>query len=152
MVLRIEKTWKEYRQLFLVGVAPFDTDQNEVKHEYRRTGWYYDCFNDVLCSGPPHSRNPIYKKVMYYGKYYHKSWEIGVVMDTLKGELSFVLDGINYGPAYTEIPLDRPLVPCFIFKKGTKEFSVQITSEKPKDNPVDNFISVPSDITVMNTT
>ena len=151
-MLEVDKPWNEREQSFLVGVAPFDIDQNEVKHEYRKTGWYYDCFNELLCSGPPRNYNPIYKPIKRYGKYNHKNWKIGVVMDTIKGELSFVLDGINYGPAYTGIPLDRPLVPCFIFKKGTKEFSVQITSEKPKDNPVDNFISVPSDITVMNTT
>ena len=35
-------------------------------------------------------------------------------MDTAKGELSFVLNGVNLGVAYEGIPLDKPLVPCVI--------------------------------------
>ena len=37
-------------------------------------------------------------------------------MDTTKGELSFVLNGVNYGVAYEGIPLDKPLVPCVILE------------------------------------
>ena len=33
-------------------------------------------------------------------------------MDTTKGELSFVVNGVNYGVAYDGIPLDKP---CIIF-------------------------------------
>ena len=33
-------------------------------------------------------------------------------MDTTKGELSFVVNGVNYGVAFDRIPLDKPLVPC----------------------------------------
>ena len=36
-------------------------------------------------------------------------------MDTTKGELSFVVDGVNLGVAFDGIPLDKPLVPCIIF-------------------------------------
>ena len=35
-------------------------------------------------------------------------------MDTEKGELSFVVNGVNLGVAYEGIPLDKPLVPCVI--------------------------------------
>ena len=35
-------------------------------------------------------------------------------MDTAKGELSFVVDGVNLGVAYDGIPLDKPLVPCVV--------------------------------------
>ena len=38
-------------------------------------------------------------------------------MDTTKGELSFVLDGVNYGVAYEGIPLDKPLVPCVLLEE-----------------------------------
>ena len=33
-------------------------------------------------------------------------------MDTAKGELSFIVNGVNFGVAYDGIPLDKPLVPC----------------------------------------
>ena len=35
-------------------------------------------------------------------------------MDTTKGELSFVIKGVNLGVAFDGIPLDKPLVPCVI--------------------------------------
>ena len=35
-------------------------------------------------------------------------------MDTTKGELSFVVNGVNLGVAFDGIPLDKPLVPCVI--------------------------------------
>ncbi len=41
---------------------------------------------------------------------------VGVVMDTAKGELSFVLNGVNLGVAYEGIPLDKPLVPCVLHR------------------------------------
>ena len=46
-----------------------------------------------------------------WGEYVHTGDSVGVVMDTAKGELSFVLDGVNLGVAYEGIPLDKPLVP-----------------------------------------
>ena len=33
-------------------------------------------------------------------------------MDTTKGDLSFVVNGVDYGVAFGGIPLDKPLVPC----------------------------------------
>ena len=44
---------------------------------------------------------------------------MGVVVDTTKGELLFVVNGVNLGVAYEGIPLDRPLAPCAIL--GWKE-------------------------------
>ena len=35
-------------------------------------------------------------------------------MDTAKGELSFVVGGVNLGVAYEGIPLDKPIVPCVL--------------------------------------
>ena len=48
------------------------------------------------------------------GQYVHTGDSVGVVMDTAKGELSFVLNGVNLGVAYEGISLDKPLVPCVI--------------------------------------
>ena len=38
-------------------------------------------------------------------------------MDTTKGELSFVVNGVNFGVAFDGIPLDKPLVPCVLLKR-----------------------------------
>ena len=48
------------------------------------------------------------------GQYVHTGDSVGVVMDTTKGELSFVVDGVSLGVAYEGIPLDKPLVPCVL--------------------------------------
>ena len=39
---------------------------------------------------------------------------MGVVTDTTKGELSFVVSDVNLGVAFNGIPLDKPLVPCVL--------------------------------------
>ena len=46
-----------------------------------------------------------------------KGDSVGVVMDTTEGELSFVVAGVNYGPAFDDIPLDKPLFPVVNFRR-----------------------------------
>lgn len=97
-----------------VGVAPYDINQNEDNTD--KYGWYFNCYNSALVSGPPHN----YRGDKEYGPrkgdghYIRTGKTVGVVMDTIKSELSFVLDKANYGAAYEGIPLDKPLVPCVL--------------------------------------
>ena len=94
-----------------IGVAPSDIVQNE----HRKCGWYFHCYDSTLYSGPPHSYS--YKEYglkKKKGEYVHTGDSVGVVMDTAKGELSFVVNGVNFGIAYEGIPLDKPLVPCVL--------------------------------------
>ena len=78
-----------------IGVAPSDINQNEYKN-YNKCGWYFDCFNSTLYSGPPHKY--VGKK---YGprkeneEYVHTGDSVGVVIFTAKGELSFVVNGVS---------------------------------------------------------
>ena len=66
-------------------------------------------------SGPPYNYwDKEYGPRKEKGEYVHTGDSFGVVMDTAKGELSFVLNGVNLGVAYEGIPLDKPLVPCVI--------------------------------------
>ena len=100
-----------------VGVAPLDIDQNKGCN-HLTCGWYFNCYSSTLFSGPPHScwnieYGPRRKED---GKYVHTGDSVGVVMDTAKGELSFVVNGVNLGVAYKGIPLDKPLVPCVLLK------------------------------------
>ena len=98
-----------------VGIAPSDIDQNE---EYLPSkGWYFDCLKSSLFSGPPHNYmwpGKDYGPRKGEGQYVHTGDSVGVVMDTTKGELSFVVNGMNLGVAYEGIPLDKPLVPCVL--------------------------------------
>ena len=107
-----------------IGVAPSHINQNEDDN-YDKCGWYFYCYASVLCSGPPHEyRGKKYGPRKERGNYIHTGDSVGVVMDTAKGELSFVLNGVNLGVAYEGIPLDRPLVPCVLL--GCKGDSVEL--------------------------
>ena len=52
------------------------------------------------------------------GEYVHTGDSVGVVMDTSKGVLSFVVNEVNIGVAYEGIPRDKPLMSCVILKSG----------------------------------
>ena len=132
-----------------IGVAPSDINQNESDN-YNKCGWYFYCYYSQLISGPPHN---------YSGKaygprkgncgYVHTGDNVGVVMDTTKGELSFVVNGVNLGVAYEGIPLEKPLVPCVLLNQ--KGDSIELDFSETKEN-ADNSISVPSNITVKSIT
>ena len=106
-----------------VGVAPEDIVQDE--DNYIKCGWYLDCYDSTLCSGVPHRyRNKEYGPRKENGEYVHTGDSVGVLIDMTKGELSFVLNGVNLGVAYEGIPLDKPLVPCVLLK--WKDDSVEL--------------------------
>ena len=111
-----------------IGVAPFDINQNE--DNYYRCGWYFHCYYSTLCSGPPHNfRGRGYGPRKGDGQYVHAGDSVGVVMDTTKGELSFVVNGVNFGVAYDGIPLDKPLVPCvLLYNEGD---SIELDFSEP---------------------
>ena len=102
-----------------IGVAPYDIDQN-VKDNSDMCECYFNCYYSTLWSGPPHNfSRKVYGPRKERGEYVHTGDSVGVVMDTAKSDLSFVLDGVNIGVAYEGIPLDKPLVPCVIlYHKG----------------------------------
>ena len=101
-----------------IGAAPSDINQNKDNNYYKR-GWYLYCRESTLYSGPPHNydEKEYGPRKEYNGLYVHTGDSVGVVVDTTKGELSFVLGGVNFGVAYDGIPLDKPLVPCVLLEK-----------------------------------
>ena len=114
-----------------VGVAPFDINQNE-DFNFNRCGWYFHCFTSTLCSGHPHN----YTLKAYGPKM--KGESVGVVMDTAKGDLSFVVDGINFGIAFERIPLDKPLVPCVILGHTGDSVELDTTEVREKEREKEN--------------
>ena len=111
----LKSRWNNGHNIY-IGVAPSDINQNEGNN-YDECGWYIHCGDSTLWSGPPHNYSypgKDYGPRKEWGQYVHTGDSVDVVMDTTKGELSFVVDGVNLGVAYEGIPLDRPLVPCAI--------------------------------------
>ena len=66
---------------------------------------------------------------------------VGVVMDTTNGNLSFVLNGVNYGIAYEGIPLDKPLIPYVLLRHQGD--SVELDLSEVREN-MDSSINPPS--------
>ena len=99
-----------------IGVAPFDINQNDDGEYLCSCGWYFNCYNSILWSGPPHNYDcKEYGSIKEEGgQYVHTGDFVGVVMDTENGELFFVVNEENLGVAYEGIPLDKPLVPCVL--------------------------------------
>ena len=95
----------------MVGVAPIDFDI--TSSNYDNCGWYFYCRNSELYSGPPHNfsdRKTNLSKVKE---------EIIIVMDMNKRILKFIIDDEDYGESYTDIPIDKPLVPAvFLYNEN----------------------------------
>ena len=78
------------------------------------------------------------------GEYVHTGDSVGVVMNTAKGELSFVLNSMNFGCVFDGIPLDKPLVSCVLLcYQGD---SVELDTSEVKETNVSSSIPSPSSI------
>ena len=133
-----------------VGVAPYDVNQNADNHS-EECRWYLHCHDSTLYSGPPHKyRWEEYGPRREDGQYVQPGEAVGVVMDTLKGDLSFVVGGVNLGVAFEGIPLDKPLVPCVTVQ--CKDDSIYFDPSEVKEIRTSSIVSVPSSLRVSSTT
>ena len=87
-----------------IGVVPFGIDRNACN--YNKFGWYFDCCQSKLCSGPPHNYNyKEYEPMKEKREYVRTGDSVGVMIDTEKGNFSFALDGANLGVVCERISL-----------------------------------------------
>ena len=98
------KILKTQFKCIMVGVAPSDFDINSSN--YNTCGWYFNCYNSELYSGPPLNYNG---KASNLGKVNN---EIVVVMNMKKRSLKFIINNEDKGDSYTDIPLDKPIYPA----------------------------------------
>ena len=99
-----------------VGVTPIDFDFN--KKEPYKYGWYYYCEDSTFYSGPPHNYNGKKTKLKIPKN------EIIITMNTQKRILKFKVDKEEEEEFYTDIPIDKPIVP--IVTLSSKDDSVEI--------------------------
>ena len=112
----------------MVGVAPSDIDQNADRN-FEKCGHYFNCFESTLFFGPPRCfKGKDYGPRKEVGQYVHTGDTVNVTIDTVKGELTFGINGVSLGVAYEGIPLNKPLVPCVIL--GHKGDSVELSFNK----------------------
>ena len=128
-----------------VGVAPFGIDQN-VGNNSEASGWYFDCYRSRLSSESlPGPWRDAYGPSLGPGQYVRTGDAVGVVMDTARGELSFVVNGVSFGVAYDGIPLDKPLVPCVLLKN--KGDSVELDTTEVRETKVSaGTVAVPFNV------
>ena len=127
--IKILKSENNNANGIFIGVAPSDIGQNDGSI-FNKCGWYFRCCNSTLHSGPPHKyRGKEYGPRKEKGQYVHTGDSVGVVMDTTKGELSFVVNGVNLGVAFDGIPLDKPLVPCVLLYHKFNSVELAISSQ-----------------------
>ena len=100
----------------MVGVAPIDFDINSSNHH--NCGWYLNCYNSTLYSGPPHNYNGKRTNLRKVND------EIVVVMNMENKTLKFILYNQDKGEQYTDIPIDKPLFPAVLLYN--KNSSVEI--------------------------
>jgi len=92
----------------MIGVAPHNIDLN-VTEIYRRCGWHLHTYSSTLYSGPPMSFN---------GKVYSNTSQlatgstVSVKLDMDKKEISYIINGTDYGVAYNNIPIEKELCLC----------------------------------------
>ena len=87
----------------MIGIAPYDIEQSN-KENHSKCGWYLNCYNGKLHSGPPTN---------YNDKTYHSSFSSGTIIDIelniSKGSIRYFRNGVDKGIAYQGIPTNKPL-------------------------------------------
>ena len=95
----------------MVGVAPIDFDINTSL--YTNSGWYFNCLNSELYSGPPHNYNKNKTNLR------QPKDEINIIMNMDKGTLKFIINNEDNGESFSNIPLDKPVTPVvFLYHKN----------------------------------
>ena len=124
----------------MVGVAPIDFDINSST--FSNCGWYFSCCNSMFYSGPPHNYPIIEKKKEKGGKKEKQEkkplkeevsnnnineksdYEIILILNISKKTLNFIVNNEEKKQSYSDIPLDKPLVPA-VFLYNTND-SIEI--------------------------
>ena len=108
-----------------VGIAPYTIDQNVGNANVEHCGWYFNCYNGCLSSGPPHCFNhrnyagTILGAKFKEGKLVKNRSKVIVTFDSAAGTLAFACKGRQFGTAFEGVPLDVPVVPVvLLYYKG----------------------------------
>ena len=114
------KILKSKDKNIMVGVAPIDFDINYSFHNTH--GWYLYC-HDNYNNPPIYSGPPFYYSCKSTNLNKIKD-EVIIVMDMNKRTLKFIIDNEDKGESFTNIPLDKPIIPAVLLYN--KDDSVEI--------------------------
>ena len=120
----IEYKWKirilkSKTNQIMVGVAPIDFNAEKIDptdFTLNLSGWFFYCYDLRLYSGPPHNYRNKSSEIKDYSN------EITLVMNMNKRSLKFIINNIDKGEQYNDIPIDKPLCPAvFLFNPDKVE-------------------------------
>ena len=100
------KILKSGHKWIMVGVAPNDFDIHSST--YSNCGWYFYCENSTLYSGPTFNYSNSKKNLSKVND------EVVVVMNMKKRTLKFIINNEDKGDSYTNILLDKPIIPSVL--------------------------------------
>lgn len=107
----------------MVGVVPIDFNAEKIDYAdftLNICGWFFYCYDMRLYSGPPHNyrnKSTEFKEITN---------EIILVMNMNKRSLKFILNNIDNGEQYQDIPMDKPLFPCVCLFNADKVEIVEL--------------------------
>ena len=99
-----------------VGIVPIDLD---ILSDDYSCGWCFYFWNSSLYSGPPLNYSG---KKSNLGKVKN---EIVLVANMIKGTLKFIIDKEDKGESFTDIPLDKPLVPAIFLYDNNDSVEIE---------------------------
>ena len=113
------KILKSQTNQIMIGVAPIDFNiQHMDNTDFAKNicGWYFYCYDLKLYSGPPHNYINKSNAITDFSN------EIVIVMNMNKRTLKFILNNMDKGEQYKDIPIDKPLYPVVcLFNPDTVE-------------------------------
>ena len=112
--IRIVNT-KNYN--IMIGIAPIDFNINSSN--LIKCGWYYNCADSTLNSGPPYNYSGEYSDYQRYEE------EIKVFFDYNERTFGFISNYYNEVILYKDIPIDKPLTPIILLLD--EEDSIEIS-------------------------
>ena len=127
-----------------IGIVPACSDYKVTGYK-ASPGWYFNSYSSAIFKRKDYIFRPYYESYglqKTYGEVVKEGDTVGIILDTKKGTLSFVLDRVNQGIAYKNIPLDTPLIPCVILfrtgdtiqiKPGVKTKEVSCKAKVPQN-------------------
>ena len=107
-----------------LGVAPYDFNLY-MKNPYT-FGWTLHInstiYSPTIYSGPPHNYQGKNSSLSCYN--YDKCNEVGIIMNTKEGSLSFILNKEKPIKCFENIPLDKPLSPVVYFDNPNESMEI----------------------------
>ena len=106
--IKLNKIYNNDNNNIFIGIGP-DNPNNE--NDFYHQCWMIVCGNSKLLN-----RSSSYSDYNGHSERFKEGDVLEIIADRIKGQLSFVVNGINFGVAFTNIPKEDSLYPVIIMQ------------------------------------